>query len=93
MKRVLVEAISILILSLLITLLFNAASPSGIIMLKKAFRIKADAGNINNEHIIKASYSVIPACPRTGGLDRPSEETGQAGLTIAAKSALFLWSH
>jgi hypothetical protein len=46
MKRVLVEGISILMLSLLITLLFNLASPSGIILLKKAFGIKADPGKV-----------------------------------------------
>jgi len=47
MKRVLVEGIFILILSLLITLLFNAATPSGIVMLKKAFRIKTDTGKVS----------------------------------------------
>lgn len=46
MKRVLVEGIFILIFSMMITLVYNAVSPSGLILLKKAFRIKADAGEV-----------------------------------------------
>jgi len=39
MKRILKETIFILTLSLFISLIYAAASPSGIVLLKKAFRI------------------------------------------------------
>ena len=52
MKRILKETIFILTLSLFISLIYAAASPSGMVLLKKAFRItvsdtpeKAKAGN------------------------------------------------
>ena len=39
MKRVLKETILILTLSLFISLIYTAASPTGVVLLKKAFRI------------------------------------------------------
>ena len=39
MKRILKETIFILTLSLFISLIYAAASPSGVVLLKKAFRI------------------------------------------------------
>ena len=39
MKRILKETIFILTLSLFISLIYSAAYPSGVVLLKKAFRI------------------------------------------------------
>ena len=41
MKRILKETIFILTLSLFISVIYTAASPSGMVLLKKAFRISA----------------------------------------------------
>ena len=43
MKRILKETIFILTLSLFISLIYSAASPSGMVLLKKAFRISVSA--------------------------------------------------
>lgn len=44
MKKIIIEAVFILMISLMLSLFYNATSSSGIILLKKAFKIKAEAG-------------------------------------------------
>ena len=43
MKQILKETIFILMLSLFISLIYSAASPSGMVLLEKAFRITVSA--------------------------------------------------
>lgn len=45
-KRLIFEALLILLISLIISLLYNAASTTGITLLKRAFKIRAATGNI-----------------------------------------------
>ena len=46
MKRIFVEGFLILIISLIISLVYSANSSTGIILLKKAFGIKAKISNV-----------------------------------------------
>lgn len=46
MKKIAIEALFILIISLIISLIYSATSTTGIILLKKAFKIKAETKSV-----------------------------------------------